>query len=153
MRCHVVAVRLLPGQPRSENAARAHERAPEKRAGRRPVFGTASARGESLAPRPTVTPPTQGGRKPVQRFQWHGVVLHQRRFTGSHQILAGHTGVLPGRESRRIRESSGSSVSTYILLQGISVSKKHLVLQLICIFFYHFFHFFFFFILSSKRSK
>lgn len=102
VRYHVVAFRLLPGQPRFEDFARAHAGTHEKRICRGPVSGETCPRRASLASRFAVTPPTQGGHSSVQRFQRHGVVLHQRRFKRSHQVLTSFESILLGRESWRV---------------------------------------------------
>jgi len=111
VRCHVVAFRLLPRQPRSENPARPHEGAHEERISRGQVLGTASARRKSAPSRFAVASPTRGGSKAGQWFQRNAVVLHQRRHRGGHKILTGHQSVLLSRKSRRLRESGRSSVS------------------------------------------
>lgn len=84
VRHHVVAVRLLSGQSRLEDAARAHEGAPKKRAGRGPVPGKAPSRRTCVAPRAPVASAARRRRAPVQRVQRHGIVLHQGRHPGGH---------------------------------------------------------------------
>lgn len=96
VRHYVVAVRLLSSQPRLEDAARAHEGAPKKRAGRGPVPGKAPARGQCAAPRAPVASAARCRHTPVQRVQRHGVVLHQGWHPRGHKVLAGHPGVLSG---------------------------------------------------------
>lgn len=80
VRYHVIAFRLLSGQPRPENPARAHERAHEERISRGQVLGTTSSRRTSDSPRPAVASPTQDSSESGQWFQRHVVVLHQRRY-------------------------------------------------------------------------
>lgn len=111
VRHHVVAVRLLSGQSRFEDAARAHEGAPKERTGRGPVSRKAPARGQCAAPRAPVASAARRRHAPVQRIQRHGVVLHQGRHPGGYKVLAGHSGVLSGRKLGRFREPGRPPVS------------------------------------------
>lgn len=108
---HVVAIWLLSGQPRPEDAACAHEGAPKERACRGPIPGTAPARGQCAASWASVSSAARRRHAPMQRVQRHGVVLHQRWHPGGHKVLAGHPGVLSGRKLRRFREPGWPPVS------------------------------------------
>jgi len=87
VRKRTVDFRLLHGQPRAEDAARAHGTAHEECHGGGRVLGIAPESAQSQLHGTAKSFATRNHRKTVYRPQRHSIVLHQRRHRSEHKAV------------------------------------------------------------------